>query len=155
MTQWITSWRWLLDLLWLTFLLVLLWHFWQDRKYFIKIQAWHVTMGKITQFLWTQESYRLWPKIEYSFYVLDEEIHGNRFFPETAHINLNSKYARKVAYRAAMAYEKDEAINIYYNPYNPREAVLDITMPRKLTFILILLMALIFLHLFIIAYRFL
>ncbi|ASQ47267.1 DUF3592 domain-containing protein [Legionella clemsonensis] len=153
MTHWITSWRWLLDLIWLIFLLALLWHFWQDRKYFIKIQGWHVTKGRITQFLWTQEGYRLWPKIEYSYRVLDEELQGERLFPETSHINLNSNYARKVAYRAAMAYEKDEDINIYYNPHNPREAVLDITMPRKLNFILGLLIALIVLHFIIVVYR--
>ncbi|CEK09402.1 DUF3592 domain-containing protein [Legionella hackeliae] len=152
MTHWIT-WRWLLDLLWLAFLLALLLHFWQDRKNFLKIQSWFLTKGRITQFLWTQEGYRLWPKIEYSYRVLDQDFQGERLFPETMHINLNSKYAREVAYRAALAYEKDVDIDIYYNPYNPQEAVLDITMPRKLTLIIILLTALILFHLVIVAYR--
>nr|WP_242604301.1 DUF3592 domain-containing protein [Legionella brunensis] len=152
-THWTTSWRWLLDLLWLLFLIILLWHFWRERKRLKKAQSWFLTKGRIMQFIWTQEGDRLWPKIEYSYHVLDEDFQGERLFLDTSHINQNSKYARTVAYRAAVAYEKDEDIDVYYNPNNPHDAVLDITMPRKLNIIIGLILVLITFHLVIVSYR--
>jgi hypothetical protein len=46
-----------------------------------------------------------------------------------------------------VAYEEDADIDVFYNPNNPTQAALDITMPRKLNLIVGLLLALIILHL--------
>ncbi|WED42730.1 DUF3592 domain-containing protein [Legionella cardiaca] len=153
MTYLMTSWRWLLDLLWLIFLLALLRYFWRERLRLKKTESWYLTKGRITQFSWTQEAQRLWPKIEYQYQAFDQDYQGERLFQDSSHINLNSKHARAVAYRAAIAYEKDEDIDVYFNPENPQEAVLDIAMPPKLTIILGLLSALILIHLVIVGFR--
>ncbi|KTD20934.1 Protein of uncharacterised function (DUF3592) [Legionella lansingensis] len=147
------AWRWLLDLLWLSFLLILLYHFWRDRQRLKKTRFWFLTKGRITEFLWTREGYTLRPKIEYSYNVFDREYQGEHLFLDTAHNNPNSKHARQVAYRAAVAYEKDEDIDVYYNPSNPQEAVLDITIPSRLNFIIVLLIALVVVHLIVVISR--
>lgn len=153
MTHWMIMLRWGLDLLWLLFLLVLLRHFWREKQRLKGAQNWFMTKGHITQFSWTQEAHRLWPKIEYHYLIADGDFHGERLFLDTSHVNYNSQQAREVAYQAAMAYERDEDINVYYNPNNPSEAALDITMPRKLIFIVALLISLIILHVGIVLFR--
>lgn len=147
------SWQGLLDVIWLLFLLLMLWHFWRDRQALKQAQFWLLTKGRITQFAWTREGHRLWPKISYTYQVFDKDFQGEYLFLDTSHNSPNSQYARKVAYRAAMAYEKDKDIDVYYNPNNPQQAVLDITMPRKLNIIIGLLLVLIVLHLAIVIYR--
>lgn len=108
---------------------------------------WLITKGRITSFEWTKAGPRLWPRIEYRYQVFDNDFQGEYLFLDTSHNNPNSKYARHVAYRAAMAYENDEEIDVYYNPNNPYQAVLDTTIPRKLNLIIALLLALIVFHL--------
>ena len=151
--NWFLSWRGLLDVVWLLFLLSLLLHFWRDRQLLRQTRFWLITKGRITQFRWSQDGPRIWPKIEYSYQVFDHDFQGEYLFLDTAHNNPNSKYARQVAYRAAIAYEKDEEIDVFYNPNNPQQAVLDITIPRKLNVIIALLVAFIILHLTIMVYR--
>ena len=141
------SWRAGLDLIWLIFLLYLLWHFWRDRQFLAQTQDWLITKGRITLFEWTREGPRLWPKIQYKYQVLDQDFYGEYLFLDTAHNNPTSKYARMVAYRAAVAYEEDAEIDVHYNPNDPKQAVLDITIPRKLNLILVLVAALIIVHL--------
>lgn len=153
MLQWLLSWQGLLDLLWLIFLLFLFHHFWRDRQFLNQTRFWLITKGRITQFNWIRDKHRLWPKITYLYRVFEHDFEGEYLFLDTAHNNPNSNYARKVAYRVAMAYEKDEEIDVFYNPNNPQQAVLDTTMPRKLTLILALLFILIILHLGIVCYR--
>lgn len=153
MTNWLLSWHWLLDLLWLIFLLVLLRHFWRDRQSLQQTKFWLITKGRITRFVWTREGHQLWPKIEYTYQVFDRDFIGEYLFLDTSHNNPNSKYARKVAYRAAIAFEKDEEIDIFYNPNNPEQAALDVTMPRKLNLIIILLVLLIIVHLGVVGYH--
>lgn len=153
MTNWLLSWRGLLDVTWLLFLLILLKHFWSEKRFLARTRFWLITKGRIVLFEWTREGHRFWPKIEYSYQVFDQTFQSKYLFLDTAHNNPNSKYARKVAYRAALAFENDEEIDVFYNPNNPQEAALDITMPRKLTIIIVLLMALILLHLGIIVGR--
>ncbi len=147
------SWQWLLDIAWLLFLLLLLQHFWRERSALKKTQSWYLASGKITRLTWTQEGHYLWPRLEYTYHAFNQEFYGEQLFLETAHHHPGSKYARKVAYRAAMAYQKEEAIEVYYNPQNPQEAALDISIPSRLTFIIRLLLILIALHFLIVIYR--
>ncbi|STX50112.1 Protein of uncharacterised function (DUF3592) [Legionella busanensis] len=145
------SWRGAADITWLLLLLLLLKHFWHDRQTLLKARTWFLTKGRITRFLWTRDGYHLWPKIEYTYQVYDKDFLGEYFFLDTSHNNPNSKYSRRVAYRAAVAFEKDEDIDVFYNPIDPQQAVLDVKIPTKLNFIIVLLACLILVHLGIIA----
>jgi Protein of unknown function (DUF3592) len=147
------SWRGLLDVVWLLFLLSMLWYFWRERHILAQTQFWLITKGRITQFEWTGEGYQLWPKIEYTYQVLNQDFRGEYLFLDTSLNNPNSKYARKVAYRAAVAYEKDAEIDVFYNPNDPQQAALDISIPPKLNLIIVLLVVLIILHLVIVIGR--
>ena len=129
------SWRGLLDILWLLFLLSMVWHFWRERQLLTQTKFWLITKGRITSFEWTKVGPRLWPRIEYRYQVFDKDFQGEYLFLDTSHNNPNSKYARQVAYRAAMAYENDEEIDVYYNPNNPYQAVLD-TLSNKINLII-------------------
>lgn len=153
MVHWIMSWRGFLDLVWLFFLLFLLRYFWRNRQSLKQSQSWLITKGHITQFAWIEERHRLWPKIEYSYQVFDRDFQSESFFLDSPHNTPNSQYARKLAYRVAVAYEKDETIDVYYNPNNPQQAVLDTSIPRKLDVIIGLLIALILLHFVIVVCR--
>ncbi len=150
---WHFSAKWVLDLGWLLFLLILLKHFWQDRKELLRTQSWLITKGHITHCEWTTIGHSVWPKIEYSYQVHERDLVGEYLFLDTAHNSPSSKYSRQVAYKAALAFKEDAEIEVFYNPNNPEQSALDITMPKKLNFIIILLGALIFLHLGIIVSR--
>lgn len=151
---WLVSWQSFMDMVWLLFLLFLLWHFWQERQTLVSASHWLITRGRITQFVWTKEGHHLWPEIEYSYQLFDQEFKGEYFFLDTSRNNPNSKYARKVAYHAAMAFENDEEIEIYYNPDNPLQSALDVRIPTKLNVIIGLVLFLLVLHLVIVAHRF-
>ena len=151
--NWLVSWQGFMDMVWLVFLLFLLWHFWQERQALMRASHWLITRGRITQFVWTQEGVHLWPKIEYSYQLFEQEFKGEYFFLDTSRNNPNSKYSRRVAYRAAMAFENDEEINVYYNPDNPLQSALDVRIPAKLNVIIGLLLFLVTLHLVIVAHR--
>nr|WP_028388829.1 DUF3592 domain-containing protein [Legionella fairfieldensis] len=143
--------RGLLDIIWLLFLLSMLRHFWYERQNLTKTNGWLITKGRIVRFEWTHENHRIWPRISYTYQVFDQDFQSEYLFLDTAHNSPYSYYARRVAYRAAIAYEKNEAIDVYYNPNDPQQAVLDITIPRKLNWIIALLLGLIALHLAIVA----
>jgi hypothetical protein len=155
LAHWLMSWQGILDLLWLIFLLLMLWYFWRDRQFLAQTQSWLITKGRITLFEWTREGPRLWPKIQYSYQVFEHDYFGEYLFLDTSLNNPNSKYARQVAYRAAIAYEEDVEIDVYYNPNDPSQAVLDTTIPHKLNFIISLLLVLIILHLTVIVHHWL
>lgn len=142
-----------LDMAWLLFLLLMLRHFWRDRQYLLKSQQWSVIDGRITKLEWTQYGHSFWPKIEYTYQVNEEEFTGEYLLLDTSHNTPHSRYARKIAYRAAMAYDKNEKIEIFFNPEDPRQSALDVSMPKKLNVIIGLLVALIILHLAIVGYR--
>lgn len=148
-------WRWVLDLGWLVILLILLHHFWRDRKVLAQAQFWLKTKGRIIDCEWTQVGHSVWPKIKYSYQVYDKDLEGEYLFLDTAHNSPNSKYARLIAYNAAVAFKEDKEIDIYYNPNNPEQSALDVTMPKKLNVILILIGTLIIVHLGLITWRFL
>lgn len=141
------SWHSFLDLAWLILLLFMLVYFWRDRHLLQQTKYWLITKGRITSFEWAQEGARIWPRISYVYHVFDQEFQSEYLFLDTSHNSPQSKYARGVAYRAAVAYQNDEEIDVFYNPNNPHQAALDITMPLKLNIIIILLIALIVLHL--------
>lgn len=145
--------QWVLDLGWLFFLLVLLRHFVQDRRGLLRTRSWLKTKGHITSYELTTVGNNLWPKIEYSYQVYDKDLIGEYLFLDTAHNSPTSKYSRQIAYKAAMAYKENAEIDVFYNPNNPEQSALDITMPRKLNVIIILISSLIVLHLGIIASR--
>lgn len=153
MINWLVSWQGFMDIAWFLFLLFLFWHFWQEHRALQQASHWLITKGRITRFLWTKDGPHLWPKIEYTYELYEQEFVGEYFFLDTSHNNPNSKYARKVAYRAAMAFEKDEEIEVFYNPNNPRQAALDVHLPTKLNVIIGLLLFLLVLHLAIVVHH--
>lgn len=147
------SWSWILDAGWLIFLLILLRHFWLDRQQLLQAQSWLKTRGHITSCEWIEQGHSIWPKIEYTYQVHEKDLTGEYLFLDTSHNSPNSKYSRNIAYKAAVAFKENSQIDVYYNPNHPEQSALDVTMPRKLTVILVLIGALIGLHLVIIALR--
>jgi hypothetical protein len=144
---WLNVWRWMLDMGWLLFLLILLRHFWRERQMLIHAQSWVQVKGQITAYEWTKLGHSAWPKIEYSFLVQDQEMTGVCLFLDKAHNNPGSSYSRHIAYNVAVAFKEGTEVNVYYNPYDPEQSALDISVPRKLNIILIVMGVLIIIHL--------
>lgn len=153
--SWLASWRWILDLGWLVFLLFMLRHFWQDRQVLAQANSWLKTKGRITFCEWSEVGHSIWPKIEYTYEVSEKELVGEYLFLDTAHNNPNSRYARRIAYKVALAFKQNAAIDVYYNPNKPEQSALDIGIPFKLNLILVFICALIVLHLSVIFLRYL
>lgn len=147
MKELFSSWDGLLDLGWLLFLSLLLAYFWLQRHTMLKAQHWQKTRGHISRFEWITHGHRVWPKIEYIYQVHDQEFIGEHLFVDMTYINPNSRYARKFAYQVANAYKNNEDLAVFYNPEKPAQAVLNVSMPRKLNLIIVLISALIALHL--------
>jgi hypothetical protein len=143
-----------IDLAWLLFLLIIFLHFWRDRRILMQARSWLKVKGRITVCEWTKEGHTVWPKIEYTYQVEDNTLTGEYLFLDTAHNNPNSKYSRQIAYKAAMAYKENSEIDVFYNPQNPEQAALDLSVPIKLNIILILIGMLITLHLGLIAWHY-
>lgn len=138
--------RLLLDLGWLIFLSILFRYFWCDRQYLLRVKTWLKTKGHITHCEWFTVGRSIWPKIEYTYHVHDKDIIGEYLFLDTAHNNPNSHYARNIAYKTAVAFKENSEVIVYYNPNHPEESALDITMPRKLTIIIVLIGMVIIFH---------
>ncbi|KTD34624.1 hypothetical protein Lmor_1157 [Legionella moravica] len=151
--NWLNSGRWVLDLGWLSFLFILLRHFWRNRSDLVQSKSWLKVKGHIIRCDWTKVGHSHWPKVEYSYQVQDKDLIGEYLFLDTSHNNPNSKYARLVAYKAAMAFKENSEIDVYYNPNNPEQSALDVTIPVKLNFIVIVLCSLIVFHIGFIVYR--
>ncbi len=143
--HWI-PWHRLLDLGWLLFLLFVFRYFWRARQVTLQTKNWVKTQGRITKFEWITQGHRIWPKIEYVYQVDDSDFTGESLFLDTTHNDFNSAHARMIAYQVAIAYKNNEAIDVYYNPDKPEQAVLDRIVPRKLHMILSVIAALIVLH---------
>ncbi|MFI4918061.1 MAG: DUF3592 domain-containing protein [Legionellales bacterium] len=148
-------WVWILNVGWLLFLLLLFKHFWRKRQGLSHAQSWLKSKGRITRFELTEEDQSLWPRIEYTYTVYDKDLTGEYLFLDTAHNNPNSKYARRIAYKAAVAFKENQEIEVYYNPNHPEQSALDVTVPVKLTFILMMLGLLIAVHLGSLVFRYL
>lgn len=144
--HWLNSWRWVLDTGWLLFLLLLFRHFWRDRNALLQSKSWLKVSGHITRCDWTKVGHNIWPKIEYTYQVHDKDLIGEYLFLDTSHNSPNSKYSRLIAYKAAVAFKQNSAIDVYYNPNDPEQSALDVTIPRKLNIILILIGLLIVFH---------
>jgi hypothetical protein len=145
--------RIVLDVTWLSVLLLLFYHFWQNRQTLIDAQDWLKAKGHITRYQLVQVGNSVWPKIEYVYQVHERDIIGHYLFLDTAHNSPSSKYSRRIAYNAAIAYNDNLEIDVYYNPNSPEESALDVTMPTKLTVILILIGLLIAVQVIILAFR--
>lgn len=150
---WPIIWRWILDLGWLCFLLILFRYFWKKRGDLIEAKSWLKTKGHITQCEWTIVGHSIWPKIEYVYQVYDKDLIGEYLFLDTSLNTPNSKYSRDIAYKVALAYRDNSEIDVYYNPNHPEQSALDVAIPKKLTLILTLISVLILLHVCIIVWR--
>lgn len=128
-----------LDSAWLVVLILLFYHFWKSRKFLVDAQGWLKAKGHITGYQLVQVGHSVWPKIEYEYSVYDQSLIGNYLFLDTAHNNPSSKYSRRIAYKAAVAFKDNKEIDVYYNPNRPEESALDVTMPTKLNAILIVI----------------
>lgn len=133
------SWKNLLDWGWLLILFAMFCYFWRDRRATLKTRSWVKTEARITHCEWTVQGHLLWPQIEYAYQVDERDLVGECLFHHHSHTNINSTYARQLAYRVTTAYKKNEPITIYYNPNQPEQAVIDTTVSRKLNFILFFL----------------
>ncbi|CAM2842728.1 DUF3592 domain-containing protein [Legionella worsleiensis] len=151
--NWLNSGRWVLDVGWLIILSVFFIHFWRNRSALVQSRSWLQVKGHITRCEWTRVGHSLWPKIEYLYQVQDRELTGEYLFLDTSHNNPNSSYSRRIAYKAALAFKENSEIDVYYNPNKPEQSALDVTIPVKLNFILVLLGVLIAFHLGFIIYR--
>ena len=125
------SWQSLIDLAWLLFLLIVFRFFWRERLAALQLRFWVKTQARIIECELITRNHNLWPKIEYMYHVGEYEYIGEDLFLDTKHHNPNSAYARKLAYRVTSAFKQDEDIDVYYNPDDPEQAVLDNTVPRK------------------------
>ncbi|GGI87506.1 DUF3592 domain-containing protein [Legionella impletisoli] len=148
------SWQWMLDVGWFLILLLLFGYFWRVRAAIKKTKKWQKTKGRITSCEWNMQGHQIWPKIEYQYQVRGEPYMGEHLFLDTFHNTPHSARARKLAYKVAEACKEDKDLDVYYDPAHPEHAVLDITMPPKLNFILILILGFIMLHLVIMGMRF-
>jgi len=126
----------LFDVAWLLFLLLMFRHFWVARQVTLQTKGWVKTEAHITQCEWSVAGRVIWPKIEYSYQVDEHDYIGEYFFLDMKHNAPGSNYSRHLAYKVAHAYQHHEAIDVYYNPDKPEEAVLDRTVPRKINVIL-------------------
>lgn len=154
MTAHLISWQSLLDLGWLLFLLFAFGYFWHSRRKTMRSQLWIKTQGQIIRCEWTMQGHRVWPKVEFTYHIGDCDYIGEKIFLDEIHHDPNSKYARRLAYQVVNAYKKQEDVSIYYDPTDPRQAALDITIPRKLNLILGIIAFLLILHVTVVALRF-
>ena len=153
MAQSFSLWQFVLDCFWLLFLFMVLKTYliaWLESK---QTQNWVKTTGWITHWDLIRDEKRLWPEIEYVYEVNGEEYTGHHLFPDTEHNSPVSHYARGIAYKAAMSFEKNQAIEIYYDPFFPKRSALDIRIPKKIYIVLALLLLLILFHAGFMAYR--
>lgn len=145
--QFLLSSRGITDLVWLGFLLFILIYFWRKRQEAKQSLNWLKTTGQIISCEFTRDKHRIWPKIEYAYQVNEQEYIAEHLFPDTFHNNPESKYARKIAYKAAMAWKNHEEITVYYDPFYPQRAALDVKIPLKLNVVIVLVSLLIMIHL--------
>jgi len=131
---------------WLLFLCLLWLYFFRQWHKLYRMKFWPITQGNITSFNLRAEGTLLWPDIEYRYLVDGEEYVSAYLFADTTHNTPGSQYSRRLAHRIAVAYQTGEAVDVYYNPTEPEQAVLDVRIPGKLKFIIILLSALIVLE---------
>jgi hypothetical protein len=150
---WFHTWAWILDIAWLCLLIALFWHFWRVRYVLQQAKSWLKANGHVTHCEWTQVGHSVWPKIKYSYTVNEQELLGEYLFLDTSHNNPNSQYARRVAYKVALAYKEQSEIDVFYNPNNPDQSALDVTVPQKLNVILLLICCLVVLHVSFIFFR--
>lgn len=134
------------NLLWLLFLLLLLRHFYRRLTTLRKATSWLITQGTITHLSWSNDYQSFWPTITYRYSLIDNQFTSDYLFLDTTFNTPYSPAARQVAYQAAMAYQNNQTIDVYYNPANPCQAALNIDVPLKLKIIIIVIAGLIIVH---------
>lgn len=139
-------WQRVLDFGWLLFLLLVLRYFWRARQRMLQTTCWVKTRGRITRCEWSVSGHSVWPKIEYIYQVAERDYTGEYWFLDAVHNDTHSKYARLLAYKVVNAYKNNEDIDVYYNPDQPEQAVLDTIVPRKIKWVLWLVTVLIVAH---------
>ncbi|KTD76628.1 DUF3592 domain-containing protein [Legionella waltersii] len=149
---WSTVLKGAIDVIWLVFLLLLFRYFWLKRKDLLDARSWLKVKGHITSCEWTTVGHSVWPKIEYEYEVYNKTLLGEYLFLDTLHNSPSSKYSRNIAYKVSMAFKNNSEIDVYYNPNNPEQSALDVTMPKKLSFILILIGTLLLSHIVLIVW---
>ncbi len=140
------SWQNLQDLGWLLFLLLVFGYFWRARHVTLQTRGWIKTRGRITRCEWVIQGHSIWPKLEYIYQVDDRDVTGKYLFLDMVHNEPYSQHARHLAYRVAKAFKDNQDVDVYYNPNQPEQAVLDTTIPRKLNVILAFIASLIVVH---------
>lgn len=138
--------RLLADGIWFVFLLGMLTYFLRQKNKLLKLKKWPKVKGRIINLQWEEENNRIWPQLVYQYQVEEKIYQGELLFEETLPRDTNSRLARAIAHRAVLAYQNHQEIDVFYNPNNPEDSVLDITVPLKLSIIIWLLWFLIGLH---------
>lgn len=142
------DWRQLIiDGIWLVLLLTIFAFFWQALQALREYKRWPSTKGRIITLEWLETNQFVWPQVTYSYHVQDQEFMADGLFPESGQYLLGRRSVQQLSYSIANAYEKKEEITVFYNPDDPRQAVLATTIPRKLLLIVGLLLFFIVLHL--------
>lgn len=148
-------WELTINLIWLLVLVAAFIYFLREYKLLAQPRSWLITKGRVISCEWSHAGPRLWPSIRYRFSVFEREYEGDYLFLDTSHNSPMSAYARQIAYKAAVAFQNNQEIDVYYNPNNPNQAVLDIAIPFKIYLIigglaaLVIIQLIVFLHLLI------
>ncbi len=145
--QFLLSMRGLTDMIWLGFLIFILIYFWKKRQAAKQSLNWIKTTGKIIRCEFSNDGHRIWPELEYAYQVNEQEFIAEHLFPDTFHNTPASKYARNIAYKAALAFKNHQDITVYYDPFYPQRAALDVRVPFKLTLVVVLIALLLIVHL--------
>ena len=140
------SWQGFADSIWLLFLGSLYLYFYREKRRLKQWSTWISVQGQVTKCTWVKEEHELWLRVEYTYYVDQIDYFGDQLYPKSPYIYNKSKYAREIAYKVARAYEEHQDLTVFYNPENPMEAVLDTRLPRKLCWILRLIVILLLIH---------
>ncbi|KTC73919.1 hypothetical protein Lbir_0975 [Legionella birminghamensis] len=148
------AWQGFIDLIWMIVLLFMLGYFLKYRAQFKWLQTWPWVDGHISEFSWIKRNHFLWADIQYTYQVDGVSYSNNRLFVEQRFRSPKSAYARRIAYQIAVAYEKGEAITVFYNPDSPGQSVLDTRVPLKLTVILLFLSVFLVIHLASVLFRY-
>ena len=142
----------ILDVLWLLICVVFLVFFIHQWRLSRHIAKWPSTTGHIIKLTWHQDKERLWPEIEYMYSLNGYEYIGHDLFKDTRLNTINSKRARELAYKVAVAHKNHQEIDVYYNPDYPEDSALEVGIPKKIYVIMILLSGFLLFHLYRLAF---
>lgn len=150
----ISNWQIIADLIWLFFLLFLMGSLLRNlRTLRRKKKLWQKTHGRITQVEWVEIGHSLWPEVTYQFEVLNQEYVGDRYFFTEAHQSLHAQNARDFAYKIVQNFTSEDTIDVYYDPIDPHQSVLNPQAKGRLGLFIGLLSLLLGTHLLVMGYH--